>query len=205
MKDDARTTRRANRHAARRGAGFTLLELCLVVVIGMMMLALAVPSLQGLFQGRDLQDKIDEFEKLVREAAALSVKTRLEVRLRWEEEGIRAVVDPSGVVPDPAAAGLLPGQPGEGAGVGVGAAPLAAGVEGEPPPPEGPFLPFSKDEVFSLVRLAAWDKQPLWEWSFWPSGVREPVEIHFEGPAGRWGMRFSALVPDAEVLYSEAR
>jgi type II secretory pathway pseudopilin PulG len=187
-----------------RRAGFTLLELCLVVVIGVMILALAVPSLQGILQQRDLQDKIEEFEKLVREAAALSVKSRLEVRLRWEEGGIRAVVDPAGMSADPANA---PGLPGAVAAAGAGfpatgAIQTAEGADAFAP--EGPFLAFGKDELFSLVRSAAWEKQPLSEWCFWPSGVREPVEVHFEGPAGRWGLRFSALVPDAEALYSEA-
>lgn len=189
---------------ARLG-GFTLLELCLVVVIGVMILALAVPSLQGILQQRDLQDKTEEFEKLVREAAALSVKTRLEVRLRWEEGGIRAVVDPAGMSADPANA---PGGAG-GVGASLGAGfPGAGGIPsqegGDAFASEGPFLALGKDEYFTLVRSAAWDKQPLSEWSFWPSGVREPVEVHFEGPAGRWGLRFPALVPDAEALYSEA-
>lgn len=191
------------RRSSARVAGFTLLELCLVVVIGVMILALAVPSLQGILQQRDLQDKIEEFEKLVRDASALAVKTRLEVRLRWEEAGIRAVVDPAGMSADPANA---PGLAGGGVAFGAASPAIGAG----PPPdgadgfaPEGPFLAFGKDEFFTLVRSAAWDKQPLSEWCFWPSGVREPVEVHFEGPVGRWGLRFPALVPDAEALYSE--
>jgi type II secretory pathway pseudopilin PulG len=188
--------------------GFTLLELCLVVVLGMMILALAVPSLQAIFQQRSLQDKIEEFEKLVRDASALSVKTRLEVRLRWEEGGIRAVVDPSGIVPDPASTAGLSALPSGNSGL-PGGAGTSAGLEGgnpgdAPVVSDGPFLAFGKDEYFSLVRTAAWEKEPLSEWSFWPSGVREPAEVHFEGPAGRWGLRFSALVPDSESLYSEA-
>jgi hypothetical protein len=187
---------------AGKEAAFTLIEICLVVVIGVMILALAVPSLQGLMQQRGLQDKVDEFEKLVRDASALSVKTRLEVRLCWEEGGIRAVVDPSGLTADPAnAPGVAPGV--------AGVAPAGGGVAGTVDPEglpvsEGPFLALGKDEFFYLVRTAAWDKEPRSEWCFWPSGIREPVEVHFEGPSGRWGLRFSALVPDSESLYSEA-
>ena len=191
--------------AGKREAGFTLLELCLVVAIILMMLSLALPSMQGLFQQRDVQNKVEAFEKLVRDAGALATKTGLEVRLRWEEDGIRAVVDPSSVQVDPS---LNPGAAGAGAffqnSVSAVQPVPNGGVPGDATVPDVPFLPYEKDELYSLVRLAAWDKQASLEWSFWPSGVREPVEVYFEGPAGRWGLRFPALIPDSESLYTEA-
>jgi hypothetical protein len=33
--------------------------------------------------------------------------------------------------------------------------------------------------------------------------VREPVEIYYSGTAGRWALRFNALVPDPEELSVE--
>ncbi len=191
------------RTGPRRVSAFTLLELCLVVAIISMMLSLAIPSLQGLFEQKEVQNKIEAFEKLVRDSAALSTKTGLEVRLRWEEGGIRAVVDPASLNADPSlsaggggTAGTFPANPGQ--LVDDGGMPLDAAAA------EAPFLAFEKEEMYSLVRLAAWDKQAFLEWSFWPSGIREPVEIFYEGPAGRWGLRFPALVPDSESLYTEA-
>jgi hypothetical protein len=67
----------------------------------------------------------------------------------------------------------------------------------------GEFFTVDKDEGLSLVRIAARDRQPLAEWSFWPAGVREPAEIYYTGAAGRWALRFNALVPDPQELSVE--
>ena len=66
---------------------------------------------------------------------------------------------------------------------------------------ESVFYAVGKGEWLSLVRVAAREERPLSEWSFWPSGIREPVEIYYEGPLGKWALRFSALVPDPETVY----
>lgn len=168
----------------RTAAGFTLLEISLVVVIGFMMLSLATPTIRGLFAEQRLRDRKHQFEEFVYRAGALAKSTRSEVRLIWEKEGVRMATE---AVPAEENQAL----PAEAASAG------ALSTEGE-------FFPLDKEEGLALVRIAARDRDPLAEWSFWPAGVREPVEVYYSGASGRWALRFNALVPDPEELSVEA-
>ena len=161
--------------------GFTLLEISLVVVIGFMMLGLATPTIRGLFAEQRLRDRMHQFEEFVRRAGELAKSTRGEVRLIWEKEGVRMVTEAP-----PAEEGLT---------LNGGAAPSETSG--------GEFFSVDKEEGLFLVRVAARDLQPLAEWSFWPAGVREPAEIYYTGAAGRWALRFNALVPDPQELSVE--
>lgn len=165
--------------------GFTLLEISLVVVIGFMMLSLATPTIRGLFAEQRLRERMHQFEEFVHRAGALAKSTRGEVRLIWEKEGVRMVTE----APRVEESQLLAGDAGVAAAEGVS---------------EGEFFAVDKEEGLSLVRVAARDREPLAEWSFWPAGVREPVEIYYTGMSGRWALRFNALVPDPEEIAVEA-
>jgi type II secretory pathway pseudopilin PulG len=164
--------------------GFTIIELMVAVMVGLMMLGLAVPSVRGVLEEQRLREKMASFEDVVRRAAAQAVSAKREVRLIWFEDGVRALTDWSAPK-----AGEEPGLPqreeqAEDAGGG-----------------ESVFYAVGKGEWLSLVRVAAREERPLSEWSFWPSGIREPVEVYYEGPLGKWALRFSALVPDPETVY----
>jgi Tfp pilus assembly protein FimT len=161
--------------------GFTLLEISLVVVIGFMMLSLATPTIRGLFAEQRLRDRMHQFEEFVHRAGALAQSSHGEVRLIWEKEGIRMVTE---------------GRPEPGSLL----ANAEASVEDVS---DGEFFTVDKNEGFSLVRVAARDKEPLAEWSFWPAGVREPVEIYYNGAGGRWALRFNALVPEPQEMSVE--
>lgn len=156
--------------------GFTLLEISLTVVIGLLMLSLAIPSLRGLFAEQRLRERMEMFEQFVGKAAALARSSRSEVRLRWEEGGVRLVQAeaPTGDLTQPAAEG-------------------------------GEWFAIAKDESLELVRTAARDSKPLMEWSFWREGVREPVEVLYSGPGGSWALRFGALLPEPDVLSVQAK
>ena len=67
------------------------------------------------------------------------------------------------------------------------------------------FFTLDKEEVLELARTAARDPKPLAEWSFWPEGIREPVELSYAGPGGTWALRFGALLAEPEVLGVQAR
>jgi hypothetical protein len=177
-------SKRSSTRLFGREEGFTLLEISLVVVIGFMMLSLATPTIRGLFAEQRLRDRRHQFEEFVHRAGALAKSTRGEVRLIWEKEGVRMATEAV-----PAEGGLLP--LGEAAAEGE----LAAG---------GEFFALDKEEGLALVRIAARDRDPLAEWSFWPAGVREPVEVYYSGASGRWALRFNALVPDPEEMSLEA-
>jgi prepilin-type N-terminal cleavage/methylation domain-containing protein len=165
-----------NRRAFKRQSGFTLLEISLTVVIGLLMLSLAIPSMRGLFAEQRLRERMEVFEQFVGRAAALARSSRKEVRLRWEEGGVRMVQAeaPPDDLTQPAAEG-------------------------------GEWFALAKDESLELLRTAARDAKPLMEWSFWKEGVREPAEVLYNGPGGSWALRFGALLPEPDVLSVKAR
>jgi Tfp pilus assembly protein FimT len=161
------------RRELHRAGAFTLLEISLAVVIGLMMLSLALPSMSGLFAEQRLRERMEEFERFVGKAAALARQAKTEVRLRWEEGGIRIV--PEELPPDGS---------------------MEASSD---------FFSISKEEEIVLARTAARDPKPQMEWSFWKEGVREPVEISYQGPGGRWALRFGPLLAEPDVLMIKSR
>ncbi len=159
----------------KNNAGFTLLEISMVVVIGLMILGLSIPSMRGLFAEQRLRERMENFQGFVSRAALLAVQSKQEVRLCWEKEGIR-IVSESQLVDE----ALLP-APGE------------------------DFFSLDKEESVVLTRTAARDPNALAEWSFWKEGFREPVEIAYAGPGGAWSLRFGALIAEPEVLEIRVR
>ena len=156
--------RRSVLRAAR--SGFTLLEISMAVMIGLLMLGLAMPSMSGLFAEQRLRDRMGDFEAVVRQAAALAKESRQEVRVRWFKEGIG----------------------------------MSVGDANDPNEVPALVFEFRKDEVVELRRVAARMDKPSAEWSFWPSGIREPVDVAYAGAGGIWELRFGALVPDPDVI-----
>lgn len=147
----------------------------MAVMIGLMMLTLALPSMRGLFGEQRLRDRMGEFEGVVLRAAALARSSGQEVRLRW----VKLEKDKQGLW----------------MGTSDGSVQEEGGAE------NGVVLDIAKDEKIQLRRLAARKgvEAPA-EWCFWPNGIREPVEVSYQGPAGEWSLRFGALLPDPEVL-----
>ena len=60
----------------RRNGGFTLLELAVAIFIMVIVLMLAVPSLNGVLADRRLRRSLDGFNKIVRQAQERSVTER---------------------------------------------------------------------------------------------------------------------------------
>jgi len=73
--------------SARRAA-FTLLEICLVLMIGMILILLAVPSVAGMIANQRLHETYVRFEKLVDEARLLSLREQKPAYLVWDKQGI---------------------------------------------------------------------------------------------------------------------
>lgn len=69
-------------------AGFTLLEVCLAVFIAMLILTLAVPSIQGVLTDAKLRRTFDELDALARDAQTRSVTERRAYVLEWERDGV---------------------------------------------------------------------------------------------------------------------
>ncbi len=72
----------------RSRVGFTLVEICVSMAIGLLLLGMAVPSVVGLVSERQLRGRLEEFEGLVQRAQLWSVSERRSFVLVWEPDGI---------------------------------------------------------------------------------------------------------------------
>lgn len=72
----------------RSRSGFTLLELCLAVLIGLLIVTMLIPSTTGMFAAQKLQRTFEEFDAFVRDAQARSVTERRDYVMVFEEGGI---------------------------------------------------------------------------------------------------------------------
>jgi Tfp pilus assembly protein FimT len=69
-------------------AAFTLLEICLTLVIGMVLILLAVPSVAGLLSEQRLHDSFIRFEQFANTARARSLQEQKPYRLLWDKKGV---------------------------------------------------------------------------------------------------------------------
>ena len=150
-----------------RRDGFTLLEILLAVVIALIFLTMAVPSVQGLFAEQRLKKTFEEFDDFVRRAQTRAVEERRAFVLIWDEGGIT----------------VQPDSPTEEDSVGDGDYLTFS---------EGVFSLERPAAVQLNKRFNIGGKLPV-EWLFWRSGTCEPVVIHFEGDSGRWAARYDPL------------
>jgi type II secretory pathway pseudopilin PulG len=71
-----------------RFRGFTLIEIVLAVFILMMLMLLAVPSLNGVLADRRLRRSLDGFNKLVHQAQERSVTERRSYLIVWGKDSV---------------------------------------------------------------------------------------------------------------------
>jgi len=71
-----------------RRAAFTLLEICLVLMIGMILLLLAIPSVAGMLADQRLHESYARFEKFAGEAHLHSLRDQKQIILVWDKHGI---------------------------------------------------------------------------------------------------------------------
>lgn len=71
-----------------RQAGFTLIEIMLSIVMGVMIVLLAVPSIEGLFTQRDIEAAFERLDHLAREAQRLALEERRAYVLAWVDEEV---------------------------------------------------------------------------------------------------------------------
>ena len=76
-----------------RRAGFTLLEICLVIMIVLLLLGLAVPSVNGLLAEQRMKRTFEQFDDFVRKAQSRAVKERRAMVMIWDGEGITVQPD----------------------------------------------------------------------------------------------------------------
>lgn len=68
--------------------GFTLLEICLAIMVGLFLVTMAVPSVSGLLEERRAMQSFEALDALVQEAHARSLTERRAFLLAWETERI---------------------------------------------------------------------------------------------------------------------
>ena len=76
-----------------RRAAFTLLEICLTLIIGMMLIMLAVPSVAGMLADQRLHETWDRFERMANTARLRSIQEQKTYRLVWEKHRITLKAD----------------------------------------------------------------------------------------------------------------
>jgi prepilin-type N-terminal cleavage/methylation domain-containing protein len=69
----------------RRQDGFTLVELAIAIVIMLVIMMLAVPSMNGVLADRRLRRSLDNFNAMVREAQERSLAERRAYLLVWRD------------------------------------------------------------------------------------------------------------------------
>jgi len=69
----------------RREEGFTLIELAIAILILVVILMLAVPSLNGVLADRRLRHSLDDFNSLVRQAQERSIAERRAYLIIWRD------------------------------------------------------------------------------------------------------------------------
>jgi len=69
-------------------AAFTLLEICLTLVIGVVLILLAVPSVRGLFAEQRLRESFTRFEQMADAARLRSLRDQKPCLLSWQRDGI---------------------------------------------------------------------------------------------------------------------
>ncbi len=72
----------------RRISGFTLIEICLAVAIGLLIVTMMVPSVGGLFAEQKLKRSFEEFDRFVRSAQLKSVSERRDYVMLFADDGI---------------------------------------------------------------------------------------------------------------------
>lgn len=65
-----------------------MLEVCLAVAIGLMLVLIAIPSVRSVFREQRIQRTAESFDDLVRKAQARSVNERRTYALIWQKDGI---------------------------------------------------------------------------------------------------------------------
>ena len=80
---------RPTQHQARgNDAAFTLLEICIAILIAVLIILAAVPSISGVLAEQRAKKLFNQFDDLARKAAMLAVTERRPYALAWDDSGV---------------------------------------------------------------------------------------------------------------------
>ena len=153
-------------------AAFTLLEICIVVLIAMLLMRIAIPSLAGVLAGNRVEKSFTEFDSLVQDAHDRAIAEQRAYVLIWSPK--RVLLRPDEPVNKAEAEGLRELPIGRDDVLNL-------------------FLPASLATKKGKLTAAIW--------TFWPGGACEPATIAFKGKAGAWHATYNPFTVQAETRY----
>jgi type II secretory pathway pseudopilin PulG len=80
--------RPAPQFTAPHSAGFTLIEICLAVFIGVLIILAAVPSISGVIEEQRAKKLFNQFDSLAKSASDRAVTERRPYVLDWDDSGV---------------------------------------------------------------------------------------------------------------------
>jgi len=80
--------RPAPQNSARHHAAFTLLEICIAILIAVLIILAAVPSISGVLADQRAKKLFNQFDDLVKQASLHAVTERRPYVLAWDDSGV---------------------------------------------------------------------------------------------------------------------
>ena len=153
-------------------SGFTLLEISLAIAIGLIVMAVAIPSFTSVLKGSRAEEAFASFDGMVREARERSRSEGRNYVIVWGRERV-ALLRPE-----------EPASPEE-----------AKGLRRWDMAREGNL------ELYLPAALFPKGEKPDAIWTFWADGVCEPAEVCYKGADGNWSAVYNPFTGEAEVRY----
>jgi prepilin-type N-terminal cleavage/methylation domain-containing protein len=157
---------------AHSQSGFTLLEVSLSVLIAVLILAVAIPSLTGVMGGSRAEKSFQAFDQVAREARRRAQSEGRNYVILWGRDR-RVLMRPEEPANRGESEGLLQWR----------------------------IAPKEKLELHLPAALQGKGATPDAIWTFWANGICEPAEVRYEGAEGKWSATYHPFTPQAEVLY----
>lgn len=153
-------------------SGFTLLEISLSILIAVVIMAVAIPSLSGVLGGSKAQSCFEAFDQMAQEARQRARAEERNYVIVWGRD--RWVL-------------MRPEQPANRA--------EAEGLR------QWRIAKDETLELHLPAALTAKGATPDAIWTFWTNGVCEPAEVRYKGAAGQWAATYNPFTAQAEVTY----
>ena len=153
-------------------SGFTLLEVSLAILIALILMAVAIPSLTGALGESKDHNVFLAFDAMAQEARSRSLEEQRNYVIVWGRD--RAVL----MRPE------TPAGPDEAEGL------CRWKIEKQ-----------EALELHLPAALTDKGMTPDAIWTFWANGICEPAEIRYKGAAGKWSAVYNPFTVQAEVRY----
>jgi len=160
------------RNSLSSKAGFTLLEVSLAILIALLIMAIAIPSLTGAMGKSKAQDSFLAFDEMVQEARSRAMQEERNYVIVWGRDKIVLV---------------RPEEPASRA--------ESEGVS------QWNIQKNETLELHLPAALTPKGATPDAIWTFWVNGVCEPAEIRYKGAAGAWTAAYNPFTVRGEATY----